>query len=194
MLVAPTAVLVAGVLLALRLHFQPADVPRYVLARPRDGGEAGDARNAPATALAPGSRFELEAQPSVEVQGAVTARAFLVPLPPPRLRPADAGAEDRGTSGEWRERREWRAWRVPMEIGRDGSVHVAGPVDSLFAGVPPGEWEIVLAVGRPEMLPNDERELLRAAGGEEHGGEEDAGARAWRIVRERILLPERATP
>jgi hypothetical protein len=159
-LVAPAAVLVAAILLLLRLHFQPARVPPYSLVT--DGGQGLSP-----VLLRPGSRFELEATPAIEAQGALTARAFLVRSPA-----ASSGTD----AGE-----EVRPWRVPMEIGRDGSVHVAGPVDALFAGVPPGEWEVVLAVGRPEMLPNNPRELL------EYGGP-DGGAAAWRVIRERVRL------
>jgi hypothetical protein len=155
-LVAPAGVAVAVLLLALRLHFQPPSVPVYTFT----GGGGAD------VALArPGSQFELEAVPALEVQGAVTARAFLVPALP--LEP---------TSGT-----DVKPWPVPMEIGRDGSVHVAGNVDALFAGVPPGDWVIVIAVGRPEMLPGDPRQLLA-------GGAADAGAAAWRVVRKRVRL------
>ena len=161
-LVAPAGILVGAVLLVLRLHFQPARVPPYALAT-----DSGQPSSAQPLLRGPGSRFEIEATPTIEVQGAVTARAFLVRSP--------------GTSGGMDAGDDVRAWRVPMEIGRDGSVHVAGPVDALFAGVPPGEWEVVLAVGRPEMLPNNPRELLER-------GNADGGAAAWRVVRERVRL------
>jgi hypothetical protein len=135
-------------MLTLRLHFEPPTVPTYELL-----GDAGDV-----VVLERGSRFAMEVAPSLEVQGAITSRAFLV----------------RGT--------EILPWKAPLEIGREGSVHVEGRVDALFAGVPPGEWDVVLAVGRPEMLPNDPREVLRS-------GPADGGA-AWRLVRQRIRLKE----
>jgi hypothetical protein len=150
-LVAPAGALVAVVLLVLRLHLQPLSVPPYTFAT---DGEVASAR--------PGAMFELEAQPAIEVQGAVTARAFLVP---------GAGKGD------------VMSWQVPMEIGRDGSVHVAGKVDALFAGVPPGDWVIAIVIGRPELLPSDPRQLLE-------GGAADAGSAAWRVVRKRVRLGE----
>jgi hypothetical protein len=155
MLVAPAGVLVAVVLLVLRLHFQPLSVPPYAFAPDRER-EVAVAR--------PGARFELEAVPTIEVQGAVTARAFLVP-----------GAGAAGT--------DVRSWQVPMEIGRDGSVHVEGKVDALFAGVPPGDWVVALVVGRPETLSADPRQLLA-------GGAADASAAAWRVVRKRVRVGE----
>jgi hypothetical protein len=151
-LVAPAGALVAVVLLVLRLHLQPLSVPRYTFVADGDVASARDVR--------PGARFELEAVPAIEVQGAVTARAFLVP---------GAGKGD------------VMSWQVPMEIGRDGSVHVAGNVDALFAGVPPGDWVIAIVIGRPETLPADPHQLLA-------GGAEDAGSAAWRVVRKRVRL------
>jgi hypothetical protein len=154
LLVAPAGVVVALVMLALRLHFQPLTVPEYAVV------EAPSA-TAPVAVLHPGSHFDLEATPEHEVQGAVTARAFLVPA-------ANAAATP-------------QPWNVPLEIGRDGSVHVSGPVDTLFAGVPAGEWEVVLAIGRPELLPHDTRSWPLS-------GAHDAGQAAWRVVRRRVSL------
>ncbi|MGA7124493.1 MAG: hypothetical protein WBY94_30605 [Polyangiaceae bacterium] len=147
-LVAPAAVVVAGGLLVLRLHFQPPTVPPYTLAT------SGDV-----TVLRRGGHFELDAVPTREVTGAVGARAFLV----------------RGT--------EVRPWDPPFEVSRDGSAHIRGQVDGLFAGVPPGDWEIDVAIGRPEMLPTAPKDVLRA-----RDADVDAGAAAWRLVRERIHL------
>ncbi len=159
-LVAPAGIAVAAVLLVLRLHFQPVTVPAYAIV---------DAAPGRVVSLAHGGRFEIEAAPSLEVQGAVTARAFLV-----RVTSWDGGAPPRP---------EVLPWKVPLEIVRDGSAHLAGPVDALFAGVPRGEWEVVLVVGRPELLPNDPRELLR-------GGVVDGGSAAFSLVRERVMLME----
>jgi hypothetical protein len=96
------------------------------------------------------------------VQGAVGARAFLV----------------RGA--------EVRPWDPPLSVDRDGSVHIEGPVEALFGGVPAGRWEIVLAVGRPETLPRAATDVLRIEG----VGEPDAssGHAAWQVVREPIVL------
>ncbi len=144
-LVVPAAVGATGVLLALRMHFQPPTVPPYVLAVPSD-----------LTVLRPGGLFELELRPTETVTGAVGARAFLV----------------RGS--------EVRPWEPSFEVARDGSVRLAGAVDSLFAGVPAGDWEIDVAIGRPETLPAAARDVLR-------GRDADAGA-AWHVVRERIRV------
>jgi hypothetical protein len=148
LLLVPSAVLVAVLMLALRLHFQPLAVPQYRLETDAGAVEV----------LRPGGRVDLEATPQIEVQGAVTARAFLV------------------SNGKA------QPWKVPLEIGRDGSVHLVGPVDRLFADVPSGEWEIAIAVGRPELLPNDTRQLVVAP------ADTDGGQAAWRVVRQRVLL------
>jgi hypothetical protein len=54
-------------------------------------------------------------------------------------------------------------------------VRISGPVDSLFAGVPPGPWQVAVAVGRPETLPTAPRDVLRAR-------DSDGGTTAWRLV------------
>jgi hypothetical protein len=148
LLLLPAAVAVTGVLLALRLHFEPPTVPPYTLASRSDDA-----------ALRYGDRFEADLRPSAPVTGAVGARAFLL----------------RGN--------EVRPWNPPFEVARDGSVRIAGPVDTLFAGVPAGPWEIAVAVGRPETLPTAPRDLLRG-----RDTEANAGAAAWRLVRKRITL------
>jgi hypothetical protein len=76
---------------------------------------------------------------------------------------------------------EVRPWDPPFEVSRDGSVRVSGPVDALFKGVPAGEWEVALAVGRPEALPTAPRDVLRAR-------DPDAGSQAWRLLRRRVVL------
>lgn len=107
--------------------------------------------------LRPGQPFHLDIEPRGQVAGAVGARAFLL----------------RGD--------EVRPWDPPFVVDRDGTVHVAGAVDKLFAGIPPGPWEVAIVVGRPETLPTAPLDVLRAR---------DAGTRdaAWRLVRRRILL------
>lgn|ERR1700690_3204360 len=114
------------------------------------------------TVLRPGGRFELELRPTATVTGAVGARAFLV------------------------RQAEVRPWEPSFEVARDGSVRVGGTVDALFAGVPPGDWEVDVAVGRPETLPTAPKDILRA-----RDADGDAGMAAWRLVRERIRLTTR---
>jgi hypothetical protein len=108
--------------------------------------------------LRPGADFEMELHPTAPVLGAVGARGFLL-------------------RGE-----QVRPWDPPFVVGRDGSVRISGSVEKLFAGIPPGEWEVAVAVGRPETLPTAPRDVLRAR-------EVDAGATAWRLVRERVVVP-----
>ena len=107
--------------------------------------------------LVRGTRFEIEARPDAEVTGAVAVRGFLL----------------RGD--------QVRPWDPPFEVTRDGTVRVVGTVDQLFAGVPAGEWEVALAVGRPESLPTAPRDVLRAR-------DPDAGSEAWRLLRRRVIV------
>ena len=98
----------------------------------------------------------MAAEPLSVVQGAVAARVFLI----------------RGD--------DVQAWDPPFEVDRDGSVHIEGKVDQLFAGVPAGPWEVALVVGRPETLPTA-RNLL-------HMRDTEGGHAPWQVVRERIVL------
>jgi hypothetical protein len=107
--------------------------------------------------LAPGTGFEMLLVPASPVEGAIGTRAFLV----------------RGD--------EVRPWNAPASVRLDGSVRITGPVDTLFAGVPEGPWEVAIAVGRPEVLPTAPRDITRSM-------DADKRPSAWRIVRERIRL------
>lgn len=115
---------------------------------------AGDADT---IVLHAGGRFQLVVQPAGEVTGAVAARGFL-------LRGDDV-----------------QAWDPPFTVDRDGTIRLDGPVETIFAGVAPGPWEVAVAVGRPETLPTAPRDVLRAR-------DAGAGDAAWRLVREHILL------
>jgi hypothetical protein len=110
--------------------------------------------------LRPGTTFDMVLRPASPVEGAIGARAFLL----------------RGS--------EVRPWSCPSSVGLDGSVHIGGPVDGLFAGIPTGPWEVAVAVGRPEVLPTAPGDVTRSR---------DEGTRpsAWRVVRERIRLEPR---
>jgi hypothetical protein len=113
------------------------------------------------TSLKQGATFSMDLRPAGLVDGAVAARAFLL-------------------------RRDIvRPWSVPFVVERDGTVRIVGPVNALFAGVPRGDWEVAIAVGRPENLPADFRDVLRA-----RDRDGDGGAAAWHLVRERIHLEE----
>jgi hypothetical protein len=113
--------------------------------------------DAGAVLLRAGDRFRLAVEPEGIVTGAVAARAFLL----------------RGD--------EVRAWDPPFTVERDGSIHLDGPVETLFAGVTPGPWEVAIAVGRPETLPTAPKDVLRAR-------DAGAGDAAWHLVREQIVL------
>jgi hypothetical protein len=145
--------LVAAALLVLRVRLEPPTVPAYTLV-PTYPSAGGDA-----LVLGPSDRFHLDIAPQVTVVGAVGARGFL-------LRGGDV-----------------RAWDPPFTVERDGTVRLDGPVATIFAGVPPGPWDLAVAVGRPETLPTAPRDILRARDAVPTDG--DA---AWRLVRERIVL------
>lgn len=110
--------------------------------------------------LRPGDTFEMVLSPASPVTGAIGARAFL-------LRASEV-----------------RPWSVPSSVGLDGSVRIAGQVDTLFAGVPAGPWEIAVAVGRPEVLPTAPKDIAGSATA-------DVRPSAWRAVRELIRLEPR---
>ncbi|MDP9150858.1 MAG: hypothetical protein M3O36_13080 [Myxococcota bacterium] len=111
-----------------------------------------------------GGHFEVAIRPSGHVDGAIAVRAFLL----------------RGD--------QVRPWDPPFHVERDGSARIAGSVESLFAGVPPGDWEVAVAVGRPETLPTAPKTILQARD-EALSGARDA---AWRLVRGRVRLEESA--
>lgn len=114
------------------------------------------------TTLRNGGRFDFYARPEAPITGAIGARGFL-------LHDDDV-----------------RPWDPPFAVERDGSIRIAGPVDTLFAGVPDGSWEVAVAIGRPETLPTAPRDVLR-------GREQDAGSLSWRLVRERVRLERSAS-
>ncbi len=132
-------------------------MPSYSLVRAgaTDGGTEGGE-----FAVRPGATFEMVLRPASPVEGAIGARAFLL----------------RGS--------EVRPWNPPSSVGLDGSVRITGPVDTLFAGIPAGGWEVAVAVGRPEVLPSAPGDITRAR-------DEDTRPSAWRLVRERVRLEPR---
>jgi hypothetical protein len=137
LLIAPTAIVMAGALVAMRLHFQPPNVPRYdatvtqTLVEPGPPGAAND------RGLRRGDRLSIDLHPQAAITGAIGARAFLL----------------RGD--------EVRAADPPVSVAVDGVVHIAGTVDELFPDAPRGRWEVAVAVGRPEVLPTAPRDVLR---------------------------------
>jgi len=109
------------------------------------------------TELNGGAQFTLQLDPAGPLTGAVGTRAFL-------------------TQGS-----VIRDWNPVFVVDKDGTIHVAGPVDKLFTGVPAGEWELDVVVGRPELLPRSAQEALK-------GRDADVGAGAWRLLHERVRV------
>lgn len=147
----PGAAAVAVGLVGLRMHFQPPTVPAFAVAGAAQGALGAE------VSVDAGGQFRLELRPLVPVIGAIAARGFLL----------------RGDTV--------RPWDPPFSVAPDGTVDISGPVDVLFAGVPPGPWEVAIAVGRPETLPTAPNDVLRARGQQP----ESVG---WRLVRERVVL------
>jgi hypothetical protein len=117
------------------------------------------AAGTPELELRRGGAFEMDISPLGHVTGAVAARAFFV-------------RDD-----------TVRPWNAPFAVALDGSVRIAGPVDTLFADIPPGRWEVAVAVGRPETLPTMPLEILSA-----RAARTDKGPAPWQLVREHIRL------
>jgi hypothetical protein len=128
-----------------------------------DGGGRAD-RSQAIRRLGPRSRLAITLRPERDVEGPVAARAFLV--------------------------REGRAqkWEPPMQIAKSGSILIEGVKESLFAGVPPGVWDAVFVVGRPDALPGDAEILLRAAKPDASPGEPSDGL--FGVLRLRVLLSD----
>jgi hypothetical protein len=111
--------------------------------------------------LSRSERFEMVVDPTNQVTGAIGVRAFL--LQDDTVRP----------------------WDPPVEVERGGTVRVEGPVDRLFAGVPPGDWDVALVVGRPETLPSAAADVLRA-----RSASADGGDAAYHLVRMHVRLAQ----
>jgi hypothetical protein len=109
--------------------------------------------------LRPGDRLEMTLEPVGQLTGAIGGRGFLL------------------------QGQQVRNWEPELVVDRDGTIHVTGDIGKLFAGVPAGEWDLAIAVGRPETLPRTPADVLRAR-------DADAGPReaAWYLVRERVRL------
>ncbi len=138
---AATLAAAAALILLLRPHAPPDDpVPPYELVML--GGDnivrsAPETRQARTARLAPGSRLEVRLRPGHRVQGSVALRGAVV-------RGADI-----------------RPWLPVTEVDPSGAIRVAGTREQLFAGLPDGEWTVVVAVGREHALPADVIELVR---------------------------------
>jgi hypothetical protein len=109
------------------------------------------------TELRPGGQFSLQLDPRGPLTGAVMAKAFLL----------------RGTT--------LQAWEPVFVVDKDGTIHVTGQVDTLFAGVPAGEWELDVVVGRPEQLPRTPDDAVKGRDAQVSGG-------AWQLLHERVRV------
>ncbi len=47
-----------------------------------------------------------------------------------------------------------RPWDVHADLSEQGAARIEGDTETLFPGVPEGEWEIAMAIGRPAALPD----------------------------------------
>ncbi|WP_438037595.1 hypothetical protein [Sorangium sp. So ce128] len=141
-------------------------VPAYAMTLA--GGEVRErsaSSGADATArLGPGSRLEITLRPATRVDGPVAVRAFLI-------------------QGETA-----RPWDVHADLSEQGAARIEGDTETLFPGVPEGEWEIAIAIGRPAALPDSAAGLAHARPSEE---EKD---NKFRILRFNVLLLPRAAP
>ncbi len=146
----PLAAAAALAFILLRPAAEGPGLPEYRLDATAGERTLRSADPAPADVprYGPGSRIELVLRPSTAAQGPVAVRAFL----------------NRGG--------ELQPWAVTPEVSPEGAVRIAGPVEKLLPEVT-GEVEILLAVGRPEALP-DARDVLTAP---------PAG---WRLLRYRL--------
>lgn len=136
------------------------DLPAYAISV--RGGEAlghsiaPKASASPTLRLMPGSRLELVLTPATRVGTKPAIRAFLV---------AADGV---------------RPWPIEPRISEQGAIQIAGTVESLGLGdVPPGEWEIRLALGPAETAPADLTHLP------------DNLPPGWQLFSARVLLAAR---
>jgi ferric-dicitrate binding protein FerR (iron transport regulator) len=136
-------------------------LPGYTLSLSSEQEVRSGAPEAEVPRLGPGSLIDLILRPEQAVAEPVEVRAFL-------LRPGEA-----------------RAWTPPMERSAEGAVRIHGSVESLLS-IPPGEWTLAIAVGRPGTLPTDPGELRPLV---EEGRAPAAGS--WRLLTRRFLLVDR---
>jgi hypothetical protein len=144
---AATAVLAAA---SFALLYRPASAPIAGYVAFVDEGnreqrayvEPGNAPSAAPIVLQGDARVHVTLRPETAVQGAIAARSFLV-----------AGGEV-------------RAWQVPVELGPNGTLRVAGMSRATFSAAADGAYDLVFVVGRAEALPSDAALRARIAGHE----------------------------
>ncbi|UQA58663.1 hypothetical protein [Polyangium aurulentum] len=98
------------------------------------------------------------------------------------LRPATPDPKPIGVRGFLIQNEQARPWEVKAEVSPDGAVRIAGERETLFANVPAGPWEMAVAIGRPEALPDAEAAVRGTP------GDKDARVRTFR--RKIVLTDE----
>ncbi|WP_437274371.1 hypothetical protein WME90_24290 [Sorangium sp. So ce375] len=150
----PVAALAAAAALALLVRPRsPEPLPPYALVT---SAERGDPAAGPAVHLRAGGSLTMTLRPEEAVSGPVILRAALV-------------YEQRAA-----------LWALPSgaaQISPTGAVRIAGTREALFPDGAIGVYEIVLAVGRPEVLPEDAGAIARA--------EPQDGVR---VLRQQVIL------
>jgi len=76
------------------------------------------------------ARVQIAARPASKPDGAIAARAFLL----------EGGVA--------------KTWNAPIEVSDEGVVRIAGEAGTIFPQ-PTGDWEVVVAIARPALLPID---------------------------------------
>jgi hypothetical protein len=155
------AMAAAAAVLLLVLPGKAPPLPGYTLSVSSEQAVRAGAPEPEVPRLGPGSRLDVLLRPEQAVEGPVEVRAFL-------LRPGEA-----------------RAWNPPLERSAEGAVRIQGPVEALLS-LPPGEWTLAIAVGRPGTLPEAPGEVLARV---EEGRAPEAGT--WRLLTRKFLLVDR---
>jgi anti-sigma factor RsiW len=158
---AVAAMAAAAVVLILALPRQGPPLPGYTLALSSEQTVRSGAPEPEVPRLGPGSQLDVLLRPEQAVEGPMEVRAFLV-------RPGEA-----------------RAWNPPLERSPEGAVRIRGPVEALLS-IPPGEWTLAVAVGRPGELPEAPGEVLAAV---EAGRAPEGGT--WTLLTRKFQLVDR---
>lgn len=131
---------IAGASYLVLLPSAPERIAAYTKDVRGERAQRGTSRDEDAPVrLGPGAPFEMKLSPARPVNGSIGVAAAL------------------------RSGGSLRRWEPPVVISPDGVVTIKGPREALFAGVPAGEWELLVALGRPSALPATPEALAAAA-------------------------------
>jgi hypothetical protein len=108
----------------------------------------GDAPSTEAVSLRGDARVHLMLRPETAVAGPLTVRSYLV------------------VNGVV------RPWTVPVEVGPNGTLRIAGLHRSMFEAVADGACDLVVVIGRRDTFPTEDRVRERIAARERSGGPE----------------------